>query len=83
MGILTWIVLGLVSGVIAKFLMPGDQEGGWIKTILLGIVGALLGGFIGNYFGFGGVDGFNFKSVVVATVGALLLLIPGRILKKI
>ena len=54
MGILTWIVFGLVVGIIAKLLMPGRDPGGFIVTILLGIAGALLGGFIGRAMGFYG-----------------------------
>lgn len=52
MGILTWILFGLVVGVIAKLLMPGRDPGGFIVTILLGIAGALIGGFIGRAMGF-------------------------------
>lgn len=48
MGIIAWIILGLVAGAIAKLILPGKQGGGWILTIVLGIVGALLGGFLGN-----------------------------------
>ena len=52
MGILSWIVFGLVVGIIAKLLMPGRDPGGFIVTILLGIAGALLGGFVGRAMGF-------------------------------
>jgi uncharacterized membrane protein YeaQ/YmgE (transglycosylase-associated protein family) len=52
MGILSWILFGLVVGVIAKLLMPGRDPGGFIVTILLGIAGALIGGFIGRAMGF-------------------------------
>ena len=55
MGILSWIVLGLLAGVIAKVIMPGRDPGGLILTIVLGIVGALLGGYIGTHFGYGSV----------------------------
>ena len=58
MGILAWIVLGLVAGALAKFIMPGQQGGGIILTIVLGVVGALVGGFLGTYvFGFGDISG--------------------------
>ena len=50
MGILGWIVLGLIAGAIAKAILPGRQKGGWLVTLLLGIVGALLGGFLGSTF---------------------------------
>lgn len=52
MGILSWILFGLVVGVIAKLLMPGRDPGGFIVTILLGIAGALIGGFVGRALGF-------------------------------
>ncbi len=74
MGILSWIILGLIAGALAKFIMPGNQSSGWIITIVLGIVGAVVGGFIGNALGFGDVNGFNFRSLIVATVGALVVL---------
>ena len=80
MGILSWIIFGLIAGLIAKFLMPGRDHGGFIITILLGIAGAVVGGFIGTSLGFGGVDGFNFGSFVIAVLGAILLLILYRVL---
>ena len=46
MGILTWIIFGLIAGAIAKFVMPGNQGMGWLMTIILGIVGAFVGGWI-------------------------------------
>lgn len=48
MGILGWIVLGLIAGAIAKAIMPGSQGGGWLATLVLGVVGAILGGFLGS-----------------------------------
>ncbi len=80
MGILSWIVFGLIAGLIAKLLMPGRDPGGFIITILLGIAGAIVGGFIGTSLGFGGVDGFNFGSFVIAVIGAIVLLILYRVL---
>ena len=50
MGFFAWIILGLIAGAIAKAILPGRQSGGWIITLLLGVVGALLGGFLGNLF---------------------------------
>ena len=74
MGILTWVLLGLVAGAIAKWLMPGKDGGGWISTILLGIAGAFVGGFVGSLIGLGTTGGFSIGSVVTATVGAFILL---------
>ena len=74
MGIIAWIVVGLIAGALAKLIMPGDDPGGIIVTILLGIVGAFVGGFIVNLLGGAGVSGFNLWSIVVATIGAIILL---------
>ncbi|MCB1734452.1 MAG: GlsB/YeaQ/YmgE family stress response membrane protein [Gammaproteobacteria bacterium] len=81
MGILSWIVLGLVVGILAKLIMPGKDPGGFIVTTLLGIAGAFVGGFIASLFGIGGVAGFNLVSLLVATGGALLLLFGYRMIK--
>lgn len=82
MGILTWIILGLIAGVLAKLIMPGRDPGGIIVTIVLGIAGAIVGGFVSSAFGFGSVTGFDFRSVVIAVLGAIILLIVYRILKR-
>lgn len=74
MGILAWILFGLLAGVAAKLIMPGKDPGGMIITILIGIAGALLGGFLGSLLGFQGVTGFNLASFVTAVLGSLLLL---------
>jgi uncharacterized membrane protein YeaQ/YmgE (transglycosylase-associated protein family) len=76
MGILVWIILGLVAGALAKFIMPGRQGGGIILTIVLGVVGALVGGFLGTHvFGFGDISGFDVRSIAIAVGGALLVLL--------
>ena len=76
MGILSWIVLGLVAGALAKLIMPGEQGGGMIVTIVLGVIGALVGGFLGTYvFGFGDISGFDVRSIAIAVGGALLALV--------
>ena len=82
MGILAWIIFGLIAGIIAKFIMPGPDPGGIFITILLGIAGALLGGFIGSLLGLGGVSGFNFGSFIIAVLGAILLLFIYRSMKR-
>jgi uncharacterized membrane protein YeaQ/YmgE (transglycosylase-associated protein family) len=74
MGFLTWILLGLVVGVLAKWIMPGPDGGGMILTIVLGIAGAFVGGFLGAQLGLGSVSGFNFPSLLLAVGGAVLLL---------
>jgi uncharacterized membrane protein YeaQ/YmgE (transglycosylase-associated protein family) len=82
MGILTWILLGLIVGFLAKLVMPGRDPGGVIITILLGIAGALLGGFIGSAMGFGDVNGINGGSILLATLGAILLLAIYRLTRR-
>lgn len=75
MGILAWIVLGLVAGALAKFIMPGQQGGGIIFTIVLGVVGAIVGGVLGtSVFGFGDISGFDLRSIAIAVGGALVVL---------
>ncbi len=64
--ILTWALLGLVAGTIAKKVMQGKDPGGFIMTILIGIAGAIVGGFIANGIGFRPASGFNFYSILVA-----------------
>jgi len=82
MGILSWIIMGLIVGVVAKFIMPGKDPGGVFITILLGIAGAFVGGFVGSFLGLGSVTGFNIGSIVLAIGGAILLLIGYRFIKK-
>jgi uncharacterized membrane protein YeaQ/YmgE (transglycosylase-associated protein family) len=80
MGIITWILFGLVIGVIAKLLMPGRDPGGFIVTILLGIAGALLGGFIGRAMGFYGQD--ESAGWIVSILGAIILLLLYRMMVR-
>ena len=75
MGILSWILLGLVAGAIAKALHPGRDPQGCIITMVIGVIGAVLGGWIATMFGWGRVDGFNLYSILVATGGAVLALL--------
>jgi len=74
MGILSWILLGLVVGIAAKWIMPGPDPGGIVVTILLGVAGGFVGGFLGSLVGLGSVSGFDFGSLALAVGGALLLL---------
>jgi uncharacterized membrane protein YeaQ/YmgE (transglycosylase-associated protein family) len=83
MGILAWIVLGLVAGLLARFLMPGRAPGGIIITIVLGIAGALVGGFIASrVFGIEDLTGFDLRSIGLAVAGAVLLLVIYGFLKR-
>ena len=82
MGILSWVLLGLVAGAIAKAIHPGPDPGGWLITILLGIAGAFVGGLVGSLLGWGSVDAFNLKTLLLAVGGSILLLWLYRIIKK-
>ncbi len=81
MGFLSWILLGLVVGALAKWIMPGPDPGGIVVTILIGIAGAFVGGYVGTMLGLGTVTGFNLGSLALATGGALLLLFGYRKIK--
>ncbi len=80
MGILSWIIFGLIAGILAKWIMPGKDGGGFFMTIILGIVGAVVGGWISTFFG--KVDGFNFGSFAVAVIGAIVVLLIYRKIKS-
>ena len=81
MGIIAWIVVGLIAGFIAKALMPGKEPGGIILTILLGIAGAFVGGFLAVALNISdGVNHFDIGTIALAVVGAMLLLFAYRLL---
>ena len=71
-GIIWWIIVGGIAGALGKFIMPGDDPGGFIVTILLGIAGAVVGGFLAGLIGIGG-GGFIW-TIIIATIGAIILL---------
>ena len=81
---LFWLVLGLIAGSLAKFLVPGRDPTGCIFTILLGVVGALLGGLIGTQLGWGKIDQgeLELRSIGIATFGAIILLLLGRVVRR-
>lgn len=77
MGILAWIILGLIAGFIGSKLVNKTGEG-LVLDIILGVVGAVVGGFIFSFFGAGGVTGLNLYSLVVAVIGAVVVLVAYR-----
>jgi uncharacterized membrane protein YeaQ/YmgE (transglycosylase-associated protein family) len=81
MGIIGWILLGLLAGIIAKALLPGDDPGGFIVTTIIGIVGALLGGFIARALGIGDPidEFFDISTWLAAIIGAIALLLVYRV----
>ena len=83
MGILGWIVLGLIAGAIAKAIKPGQQGGGWIATLLLGIVGALVGGWIGSAIFNVGINQFlSLSTWLLAIGGSLVVLVIWGLLTR-
>ena len=74
MGVISWIIVGLIAGALGKLVMPGDDPGGFIATLLIGMAGAVVGGFVVSILGGTGVTGFNIWSILVATLGAIILL---------
>jgi uncharacterized membrane protein YeaQ/YmgE (transglycosylase-associated protein family) len=81
--IVVWIVVGLIAGILAKWVMPGPDPGGVIVTALIGIVGAFIGGWVLNLLGFAGSPGsFSLGSILTATLGAIILLAIYRLLTR-
>jgi uncharacterized membrane protein YeaQ/YmgE (transglycosylase-associated protein family) len=75
MGIVAFLILGLIAGAIAKAILPGRQGGGILITMLLGVVGALLGGWLGSaIFGVGLANFWSLQTWIVAIVGSLVVL---------
>lgn len=82
MGWLSWIIFGFIAGIIAKWIFPGRDPGGFIMTTIIGIVGAMLGGWLVTMFGLGDVAGFDIKSFVIAVAGSLLSLFIYRSIRS-
>lgn len=82
MGIISTIILGLIVGALAKWIMPGRDPGGIFITIIIGIVGAFIGGFIGSLIGATGLAKFSILNIVLSLVGALILLGGYRLMKS-
>lgn len=78
MTIFSWILFGLITGIVANLIDPYPERGGVLGAMVLGILGAVLGGFLGNLIFGIGIAGFNFTSLAVAVLGSLLLLFLGR-----
>lgn len=83
MNLLTWVLLGLLAGGIAKLILPGKDPGGCLVTIGIGVVGALLGGFLGRtLFDWGGITGFDLRSLGIAILGSVVLLLAFRLIMR-
>lgn len=81
MGIIAWILVGLVAGWLASLVMRTNDSQGMFADIVLGVLGGLVGGFLMNLLGFEGTSGVNIYSILVATLGAILLFAAGRALR--
>ncbi len=81
-GVISWIVVGLIAGILGKLIMPGRDPGGFLLTIVIGMLGALVGGFVVWILGGVGVTGFNVWSILVATLGAVILLAVYRLFAR-
>lgn len=83
MGFIGWIILGLIAGAIAKAIKPGEQGGGWLVTLLLGVVGAILGGWIGSaIFGVGINSFWSLSTWLLAIGGSLIVLVIWGLLTR-
>ena len=82
MGILSWIILGLLAGLIAKAIRPGKDPGGWIVTIIIGLLGAVVGGWIGSALGWGTVNEFSIRTFLLSTGGAVIVLWIFALIRK-
>jgi uncharacterized membrane protein YeaQ/YmgE (transglycosylase-associated protein family) len=80
MGILAWIVVGIIAGFLAKSVVPGEGPGGLLGDMVVGIVGALIGGWLFSTFGGVGITGFSLWSILVAFIGGVVLLLIMRAL---
>ena len=83
MGILSWIIVGLLGGALGKVLHPGDDTDGLFRTMILGILGGILGNFVSmKFLGWSSMGGIDFRSIGIAAVGSLVLLLIPRLFKK-
>ena len=82
MGIISWIIVGLIAGALGRLVMPGDEPGGFIATLLIGMAGAVVGGFVVGILGGSGATGLNIWSILVATLGAIILLALYRLIAE-
>lgn len=80
MGILVWLLVGLIAGALARLLVPGKDPMGWLGTLVLGLVGSLIGGFLGNLI-FGGEIDVSAAGIVGSVIGAVIALLAYRAMK--
>jgi uncharacterized membrane protein YeaQ/YmgE (transglycosylase-associated protein family) len=81
-GVFSWVLFGLAAGVVAKLILPGPENIGWIRTIVIGIAGSFVGGFVGQYLGFGSAAAWSWQGFGTAVVGAVILLLLNRLVTR-
>ena len=75
MGLISWLIIGLIAGAAAKMITPQEEKGGWVSSLIIGIVGSMVGGFLGGIIGLNRILGHSWLgSLIVATLGAVLVL---------
>lgn len=82
MGFVAWIIVGIIAGWLAKFVVKGEGPGGILGDLIIGVIGAVIGGWIWNYFGHVGATGINIPSIIVAFVGSIILLLIVRAFRR-
>ena len=82
MGLVSWVIVGALAGLLAKWIMPGSGPGGFLVTVLLGMAGASIGGFFVGILGGTGATGFNIWSILIATFGAVILLFVSGLITR-
>lgn len=82
MDIIFWVIFGLIVGLVANWIDPSPQQGGWLGSMILGIIGALVGGWLGNLIFGVTVTGFNLSSFIVAVVGSIIILWVARAFRR-
>jgi uncharacterized membrane protein YeaQ/YmgE (transglycosylase-associated protein family) len=83
LGLLAWIIFGLIIGLLARWIVPGQAPGGIVTDIVVGILGAVIGGWIYGHFGHPGVTGFDLPSMICALIGAIVLLWAVHFIRRI
>jgi uncharacterized membrane protein YeaQ/YmgE (transglycosylase-associated protein family) len=80
--LMSWVFFGLIAGVVAKLILPGQENLGWLRTVFVGIAGAFLGGCAAAYMGYNVTVGWNIFGFIAAVCGSIILLLINRLVTK-